>query len=357
MMEMYSAPECAYMFEGNHIQTDGSIKKKVTGTSMGGILTDGEGKPLSPWATPFQVACNLLGLGRKDISMKKAVQRGVALEPKIIRYAGEKWADIGLFLPAEEVYAKREGDHDSWASDFEDDVFAGHVDGIVMGDDGDYILEVKTTINFDSWQNGVPEYYFWQVAIYNHFLTKKDKAYFVLGLATEVTDRDPASWVATEDTCILFEKAIDQEAVEAKIAEIREWYDTYIANGITPDYDPTNPDDVELWNHLKTVASSEQQTGLLVESLVRAREELAALKRDSGIEAKEEHIKQLTEQVKDLLVTNNLNSLQCGDGVTTVSLSKRTSTTWDVGKMVADGIDTARYQKTKTVYTLNIKKK
>lgn len=355
-MEFYSAPECAYTFEGNHIKTDGSVMKKVTGTSMGGILTDAEGKPLSPWSTPFQVACNLLGLAKKDISMKKSVQRGIALEPKIINYADHKWSDIGAFLSAEEVFAKREGDHDSWKSDFEDEIFAGHVDGLVLTEDGDYILEIKTTTNLDSWANGVPEYYFWQVAIYNHFLTQKDKVYFVLGIASDVTDRDPASWVATDDTCILFEKAVDQELVDQKMEEITEWYTTYIANGVTPDYDPNDPGDVELYNHLKNVATTEAQRTLLVDSLVAAQADIDEIRAREGLDVKEEYVKTLTAQLKDIMVTNGLNSMSNRDGSTQLMISKRTSTSWDTAKMVADGIDTAKYQLEKTTYAIRTKK-
>ena len=62
MARKYLAPTCSYEISDGTIRTDGSVHNKVTGTSMAGILG------LSPWSSPFQVACALLGLGREDIS-------------------------------------------------------------------------------------------------------------------------------------------------------------------------------------------------------------------------------------------------------------------------------------------------
>ncbi len=346
---MFKAPECGYTVEGMHLVTDKSVAKKVTGTSMAGILN------CSPWKTPFQIACELLGLAREDISFKKSVKRGQILEPKIIAYADQKWSDIGAFLSAEEVFEKREGDHDSWASDFEDDVFAGHVDGIVLKDDGDYILEVKTTINTESWENGVPEYYYWQVAIYNYFLTKKDRVYFVLGISNEETDKNPATWVATEDNCFIFEEPIDEDDVKNKMAEIRAWYDTYIKNGVTPDYDPTNAKDIELYNHLVRLAANAQQREKMMADLATAEADLEAKRYKYGIDALEEHIKAMKEYMKDFMVSNNI--LEQVDDVHQykATISQRTTYGWDEGKMISDGIDPAKYKTEKTSYAFSFK--
>ena len=346
---MYKAPECSYTIEGNHIVTDKSVAKKVTGTSMAGILG------CSPWTTPFQIACSLLGLGREDISFKKSVKRGQVLEPRIIEYADQKWHDIGTFLSADEVYEKREGDHDSWVSDFEDEIFAGHVDGLVMKDDGDYILEIKTTINTESWENGVPEYYYWQVAIYNHFLTKKDKVYFVLGISSDVTDRDPSLWVPTEDNCIIFEEPIDEDDVNGKMAEIRDWYEFYIKNGITPDYDPTNAKDVELYNHLVRLATNVQQRDKMMTDLALAEAELENKRYTYGIDALEEQVKIMKEHLKDLMVSNNIIEQTDGTRQYKAVISQRTTYTWDEGKMIADGIDPQKYKTEKVSYAFSFK--
>jgi len=346
---MYNAPECGYRIEGMHIVTDKSVAKKVTGTSMAGILN------CSPWKTPFQVACELLGLAREDISYKKSVKRGQFLEPKIIEYADKKWCDVGTFLSAEEVFKKREGDHDSWASDFEDDVFAGHVDGLVLKDNGDYILEIKTTINTESWENGVPEYYYWQVAIYNYFLTQKDRVYFVLGVSSEEADKNPAVWVPTDDNCFIFEEPIDEDDVQGKITEIRDWYEAYIRNGVTPDYDPTNAKDIELYNHLVRLTSNAQQRDKMMMDLATAEAELETKRYTYGIDALEEQIKSMKDNMKDLMVSNNINEQVDNARQYKATITQRTIYGWDEGKMIADGIDPSKYKTEKTTYAFSFK--
>lgn len=350
-MTMYSAPKCPFTVDGDCIVTDGSVRKKVTGTSMGGILG------ISPWSTPFQVACNLLGLGSQDISAKKAVQRGIALEPRIIRYADHVWGseEDSCYLSAEEVFEARVGDHDSWSSDFEDDIFAGHVDGIVAAADGDYILEIKTTTNLDSWTDGVPEYYFWQTAVYNEFITKQDKVVFVLGIANENTDRDPASWVPNEDNCIRFIVPVDREAVKAKMDEIRAWYAEYIMNGTTPCYDPSNPGDVELYTHLCDIASGDRGAEALLEQVVSTQRQLEWARELHGINALEDTLKDLKDRLKQALLAGETSALESRDGCFKAVITSRTTTSWEVGKMVADGIDTARYQKESTTYALSVR--
>lgn len=351
---MYTAPECAYEFEGKHIKTPGEIRHKVTGTMIGGILG------LSPFTTPFQVACELLGLGREDISDKPAVKRGKALEGKIIKYAGETWPEYGTWLDAEEVFQNRGDNPHAAPSDFEDEVFAGHCDGILMTDDGEeYIIEIKTTANYDSWKDGVPKYYYWQTAIYDYFLTKKGIVYFVLGLATPNTDRDPYSWIANSETVYKYDEALDTADIEEKIQMIREWYDTYIKNGITPDYDPENAGDVELYNHLIAVATSDQQREQAVDRINELTKKINELKVTSGILEYEDQLADLKKQLRDVMTTLDLSEIKNTDKDFHATLSKTTNSTFSEEKMVADNIDPKKYKVETVSYTLrtnNIKK-
>lgn len=339
---IYKPPTCNYEVEGMHLKTDGTVIHRVSGTMMAGILG------ISPWSTPFQVACSLLGLAREDISNKPAVKAGIALESKVIKYAGERYPEFGLFIPAEEIYEKREGDHDSWVSDFEDDIFAGHVDGIVMGDDGtDYILEVKTSSNMESWLNGVPEYYCWQVALYNEFITKRDKAYVLLGIVDKNTYSDPNSWIPNENTVGLFEINIDREQVLEKMAIITEWYNTYIVNGITPDYDPQNEGDVEMYEHLVGLTTDVDSMRSIIDELGKVNEEL----HDHEAQKKALYSTQtaLKAKIKDYLTCHSVSSLDSSTGEFNAVLSESESSTIDPNLMLADGIDPKRY----TVQTIS----
>ena len=336
MAEIYLPPKTGYQIEGSHIRSDGKIKGKVTGTMMGGILG------CSPWSSPFQVACTLLGLASKDISGKPAVKAGQALEGTVIEYMGEHYPEVGLFVPAEEIYEKREGDHDAWASDFDDEYFAGHVDGIVMSPSGEnYILEVKTSSNMDSWASGVPIYYFWQVALYNHFVTQKDKAYVALGIMDPEALKDPSTWNPGENNTALIPLELDQDMIAQTLDKVREWYDTYIANGITPDYDPTNIKDVELYNHLMNLTDTVENMGIMISQLAEVKSILEEKEAETApLRELEENLK---SRLKEYMDCHDLTELESDHGpyraVLTTSVRKKI----DPEKIRSAGLDPADF--------------
>lgn len=349
MSQRFHAPKCKYEVVDGHIETDGTVINRVSGTSIAGILG------CSPWNTPFQVACALLGVCRPDISDKPSVRVGQELEPVVIDYLAKTYAEKGMFLPAEEIFAKREGDHDAWVSDFEDDTFAGHVDGAVLCDDGEYILEIKTSINMDSWANGVPEYYYWQIALYNEFLTQKDMAFVGLGMVNQNTHKDSTSWVPNERTVALFEMPIDREDVRAKMDIIREWYSTYILNNRTPDYDPDNAGDVEMYNHLCNI---KRDIGEVQNDL----DDVGALL--ASIQATEDAIADLCSKVeeykaklKTYMECNSLSVIESSNGATIATLSSQNRASIDKKLLQADGINPDKYTVTKTTNVFKLKSK
>ena len=346
MSRIYYPPENAFEVEGNHLRiTEGNVHK-VSGTSMGGILG------ISPWSTPFTVACNLLGLCSEDISDKPAVKVGQALEEEIIRFADKSYPQFGHFYAAEQIFEKREGAHDKWVSDWEDEVFAGHLDGIVIAEDGqEYVLEIKTSANMESWEGGVPRYYQLQVMLYNHFMTKKDKAYVVLGAVNENTYKDYHSWIPNEKTVALYTLDIDQEGFAELLKSVKEWYEIYIKNGITPDYDPNNPIDVEMYNHLVSLAQDETKAAEMVSKLAEVTREIDNLEFDN--KDKYDLQTELRTKLKDYMVAHNLSELKGGGAKVGISRTIRTSL--DEAAMEKDGIDVSKYKIQKTVNSLRYK--
>lgn len=348
MTRTYKPPVNTYAVDGDVIRVaPGSKLNKVSGTSLGGILG------VSPFNTPFQVACSLLGVCREDISDKPAVKVGQALESEIIKYADKTYSAYGLFMPAEQVYVKREGDHDAWVSDFEDETFAGHVDGIVMTENGDYILEIKTSSNMESWSEGVPEYYKLQVGLYNHFITKKDKAYVVLGVVNENTYRDYHSWIPNERTVAMFEFGIDQEAFAKVLDEVREWYGKYILNGVTPPYDSTNAGDVEMYEHLVTLSKGVEEMKDVVQRYRDLTYELDAIEAEH--KDKYDAREALKAQLKDYMEANKLKSIQAKDGIGQAMITTTSRTSWDEDSMVKDGIDVSKYKIKKQISAFKFK--
>jgi hypothetical protein len=335
--------------QGKSIVTDRSVMNKVSGTSMAGILG------VSPWASPFQVACNLLGLASEDIGGKPSVRVGRILEAPIVRYADRAYKEFGSFFLAEEVFQKREGDHDSWVSDFESDTFAGHVDGIVFNEAGeDYILEIKTSSNLDAWMEGVPKYYYWQIALYNHFICKKDHAYVVLGMVNENTYRDPMSWLPHEGTVGMYKVDFDHEEIEQGLAAVQEWYDKYIRQGITPEYDPSNPGDVAMYEHLVNLTQDVEEVSQLIEKYGEIDEEIAiAEAKNVDLYAIRDELK---ARIKDYLTAHNLNSLSSTSEGFVGKVGTQTRSSFDEDQMMLDGIDVEKYKVKKTVKTFSIKK-
>lgn len=356
-LRRYKAPECSYAVNGDgSITTDGTVKRKMTGTTLGGILG------CSPWSTPFQVACSLLGLAREDIGSKPAVKTGVVLESRVIAYAGLRFAAIGKFDPAEEVFAKREGDHDTWASDFDDEYFGGHVDGIVFTPEGSRVLEVKTTGTWDKWgvndapgRNGVPEWYYWQVALYDHFVIGAGSAYMLVAKADPSTHSHPDDWSPSDDNVLLLNPLFDEAEVTATLDIAREWYDTYIANGVTPPYDPTNPGDVEMYEHLVNLTSPEELIKELVARDLELREILDTHKEE--VKAVEAEKKELDARIKDYIVNSGSESLSVNGYVAKVST--RRDTYVDVDAFAADHpeIDLTPYRREKVTNTFTLKPK
>lgn len=350
MTKTYFPPKCKYEIHGNRIITDRTVMNKISGTSMAGILG------LSPWSSPFQVACNLLGLAREDISDKPSVKVGTKLEPLIISYADQVYGpQYGTFLRAEEVYEKREGDHDSWVSDFDSDVFAGHVDGIVFSEDGnDYILEIKTSSNLDSWKEGVPEYYYWQVALYNHFLCKREKAYVVLGMVNENTYRDHTSWVPNENTVAMFEMPIDQMDVDEKIEAVKKWYYDFVEKGMTPEYDPSNPGDVEMYEHLVNLAQDVEDISNLIEELGEIDNDIAIEEsKNLGLYVQRDALR---ARIKDYLIAHKLSSLDSTSGGYTGKVINQPRTKFNEDLMNEDGIDVSKYKTKSITKSFTVKK-
>lgn len=345
MSREWIAPRCEYIIEDGVVKTHGETVEKISGTSLGALL----GK--SPYGTPFTASTRLLGLWGEDISGKPQVKAGIALEERIIEYQASKHPSLGTFLKAEDIFDKREGDHAAWVSDFEDDVFAGHVDGIISNNGTDYILEVKTTSRrsietYGNWLNGPPEHYLWQVYLYNHFITKQDKAYFLLGILDDPDYTNPYGWVPNKENCKLIEITIDQQMVSEKLDEVRGIYSDTIQRGISlPCTD--NPLDVEVMTHLRDITGDMTTlTALTTEFKTLKLSNKAYADRNKANTDRE---KEIGDRIKDIMTTWGMT--ECAGVSVTVQHRK----SMDFAKAESDGLDLSPYMTDKPISTIKLK--
>ena len=298
MTREWIAPRYGFTVEDNRVYTQADEVFHISGTSIGALIG------VSPWASPFTMSAKMLGLWDEDVGNKPAVMVGKLLEERIIDYVAAKHPDVGQFLHASDLFAPREGDHERWVSDFEDEDFHGHVDGIISRDGQDYILEVKTVRDLSSWAGGVPAHYLWQVYLYNHFLTHQDKAYFAIGMVTNETYSDPYSWVPNRENCILIEVSIDQGMVAEKIEEVRAIRRAIIESRATLPADMNNPLDKELMVHLLDISGD---TDRMLDAVTRYETCMRVIDAaEAQIKATKDESEELKARIKEMMGVHNL---------------------------------------------------
>ena len=355
MSRKYKDPKVAFHLVGQHVETDGKYGKKMSGSTLAGIFN------MSPFNTPFQQACNLMGICKEDLDGKQSIEIGKTLEEPIIEFLGGRYPEYGLFVPAKTLFGVKEGEHDQWKPDFEDDWFSGNMDGMVFDDkysdidkrDG-YILEIKTTANKEAWADGVPDYYRIQVELYNHFLpTPKKKAYVAVCLTDGITMSNISEWKPSDENIFLFEMKISDKKVTKTLEKAIGWYKEYVIAGKTPDFDPSNKGDKEMWEHLINITSPKDGVVADIDRLEKLEEEIA--EKEASMKSLTDERETLRGRIKDYMVTNKSIAIASSSHryVAQITESKRKSI--DAKLLEKDGIDPAKYTVTKVIQTFSLK--
>lgn len=210
---------------------------KISGTMMSGLLGN------NPWNTPFSTAVKMMRMFNEDKSGNQAIRAGVVIEPKILDYLGATHGD--------DIFQKREGDHEVWPSDFDDEFFSGHIDGLMP--DG-AIVEIKTTSRPQDWTKGIPVYYHIQASLYAHFLNT-DRIVFGVGFLDRNASADPDSWSPTKDNTAIIETTV-MDGFDEMMEKAKAIYKDTVLNDTTPvpnmdseiDREIVRYLDAQLWN-------------------------------------------------------------------------------------------------------------
>lgn len=233
---------------------------KVTGTQISGLLG------MNPWNTPFSTAVKMMRLYNEDKSGSPSIHAGVVMEPKILDYMGATHAD--------DIFSKREGDHEVWASDFDDEIFGGHIDGLMP--DGS-VVEIKTSSRPQDWKNGIPVHYHMQASLYAHFL-KTDRIVFGVGFTNRETLADPDSWIPNKDNTVIIETEI-MDGFDDMMADAERIYRNTVLSGRTPVPDMNNPIDADIVRYLDAQIWNDSQVKDSIDRINDLNGLLADLKR------------------------------------------------------------------------------
>ncbi len=337
----------------NHIEiTPPARPKKITGTRFAAILG------LSPWATPFEVWCEVTRTYQKPFEDTIYTIAGKAIEPKQIAYMKNAYAMTDLRTPTDwfgpDYFKKTRGD---FFGEFS--VFGGMWDSVLVDEDGRprAVLEFKTTKRSEDWANDVPEYYALQAALYAYLLGVDD----VIMVASFLESRDydhPEAFVPSAANTITVEFKVSERYpdFDYMVVNAGHWWREHVETGISPDYDEKR--DAEVLKALRTNSlSPATDMDELIASAETLRAEVDAAK--TVIAAKEKQLAQAEKVIKEYAV----GQFRPGDKKVEV---KGSAYTWTVActqtasidkdALKADGL-LEKYTKPATQYRMTVNAK
>ncbi len=308
--------------------------KKLTGTRFATILG------LNPWATPFEVWCEVTRTYAKPFEDTIYTAAGKTIEPKQAQYMRDSFYMTDLLSPAqvfgEDYFNKTRGDF------FPKEKILGGMWDYIRVKEGvpECVLEMKTTKRSEDWAEDVPEYYALQAALYAYLLGTDD----VIMVASFLDQGDyeaPENYVCSSHNTIIrpfniwdrypaFEKDYIDKAVE--------WWFEHVESGISPAYDEKK--DAEILKVLRTNNYSPQTD---VSKLIQEAETLKA-KLDKHVAKMAEEEKRY-KTVCDIIKRAAMEQFRPGDKKVAFSgkafrweVSKTDSTKIDKEALLKDGL-------------------
>jgi len=273
--------------EGNRLKIDPPAKpKKITGTRFAAIL----GK--SPWATPFEIWCEICRVYQKPFEGTKYTEAGKTIEPKQADYMKRSYFMTHIIRPSdiygEDYFKKTYGDFFP-----QNKVFGGMWDYL----NDDTVLEMKTSKRVEDWETDIPEYYALQAALYA-YLKQFQNVVMVASFLEEKDYDSPEEFVPSSKNTIVRPFALYDRYPEfhEHIDYCLQWWEMFVEAGVSPPYDEKR--DAEILKVLRTkcvdVANSDK------EDLLREAETLKAeLDENSAkMKDKEDRYKKIVEAFK-----------------------------------------------------------
>lgn len=267
--------------------------KKITGTRLASILG------LNRWNTPFQTWCDITGVYKEPFVDSVYTIAGKAIEPKIIEYLKEKYADQGKVIDGEEYwgkdFAKRRFDYFP-----EEPTFGGMWDALLLSHTTGKpraVIEIKTTKRAEDWVDEVPIYYLTQAMLYAKLVGVKNIIFPVAFLKDEHY-ADPECFVANDETVKIFSIRLDENAINNYMADALKWHKKHVVGLTSPSFDEKA--DKEALKFLRTNKVDVQEDDTL-SSLVKIVDELKPQVQE--VDAKVKALKKAEDAIKAYLLT------------------------------------------------------
>jgi len=262
---------------------------KLTGTRFAAV------RGLNRWSSPFQAWCEVTRTYKPPFEDTIYTVAGRAIEPHQADWLQGTMGLGSSLLRPEDVYGGPDPARNAGWDFFPDDaIFGGMWDYLVVDEDRvpQTVIECKTTKRAEDWEDGVPEYYAEQAALYAALLHVDD----VVMVCTFLKDEDyehPADVAISSDNTITVEFSMAERYPDFEIwmGQVRDWWFEHVMAGKSPDYDERT--DKEYLDALRTAIPS-ADTGIA--GLVAEAEALGA-----ELAPKEERLAGLKDAIKTAL--------------------------------------------------------
>ncbi len=277
--------------ETNQIKIDTPKKpKKITGTRLASILG------LDRWNTEFKTWCAITRTYEEPFIDNKYTIAGKTIEPKVIDYLNKVYFFGALKSPTD-IYGK-DYFKKTWGDFFANEkIFGGMWDALYY-EDGKIasVIEIKTTKRAEDWNNGAPEYYAIQAALYAYLLGVDDVV-IAASFLEEGDYENPEKFIPSAENTIINQFTISgrfphfQQHLDRAI----EWWENHVITGISPTFDEKKDEDILKELRKNTVTADEDITSLIKEGEI-LKEKLDINK--EAIAESEKRLKEITEILK-----------------------------------------------------------
>jgi len=327
--------------------------KKITGTRLAPILG------LSPWATEFEVWCDMTGVYKKPFEETIYTAAGKIIEPKVIAYLNKRYAFGKLQTPAQYFGGQKRYEWDHFP---DEPIFGGLWDARTPT----AIWELKTTKRVEDWYKGgqlnPPEYYKLQGALYA-YLSGLDEFRMVLTILTEKDYEAPERFEPTPENTIVkkYSVATEYPHFHEHLDRALEWYERHIGGLVSPPWDDKKDREIVqalTTAHVPQPAAGEE--GDIVAELIRRIEPLQQQvdAANEQIAETEKHLKQLKDQLKAELEARMKESdkkIQAAGTRYLFEVSKAAASGVDTDRLKADGLY-EKYRKSGFTTKITIKR-